>query len=223
MNRRMIVSPTSDESGPTVLLSASLFIHFVETVGAIHARGLKAFGVFVTSARGGREDEPTDVLFLDPTRNRRNDEAHRSAFEAQGAYFRRHDDAGFVADPRDVRELEERARHAGQVLVAPFHSHRRQPANFSEIDFRLHNPLFGWHLVISLCEPDRPAVQPFVVQKPLEDFGIDPTDAVGGEGEAAYVGEGVRPMTLLVEGRASELDRVRQLLNGATSAVPAAA
>jgi proteasome lid subunit RPN8/RPN11 len=221
MNRRIIVSRTCDDSARAVLLSAPLFIRFIETVAAIHAGGFKAFGLFATPAEGGRDHVPSDVYFLDPTRNQRNHEAHRPTFEAQGAYFRRHHDAGFVADPADVRELEERARREGQVLVAPFHSHRRQPANFSLVDYRLHNPLFGWHLVVSMRDPARPDVQPFVVEKPLEAFGLDDARVVDGEGERDYIGGEVRPVTLLVEGRSHELERVQRLLDGGLA--PAAA
>ena len=79
--------------------------------------------------------------------------------------------------------------------MAPFHVHRRQPCNFSSIDFRLHNPAFRWHLIISLQEPGHPVVQPFAVDKALEDFGISEDDALEGS-ESAYAGPEVRPLQL---------------------------
>ena len=73
-------------------------------------------------------------LVFDPTRNRRNDPAMRSAFEAQGEYFRAYDDAGFVADAGELLAVHRRLDASGQEAVAAFHVHRRQPANFSLID-----------------------------------------------------------------------------------------
>jgi hypothetical protein len=93
----------------------------------------------------------TDVVFLNPRTNHRNNPGTRDAFEAQGRYFREFDDAAFVADPTELL-------HFCRVIVAPFHIHRRQPANFSLIDYRLHNPAFAWHLIVSLRDPRRPAV-----------------------------------------------------------------
>jgi hypothetical protein len=43
-------------------------------------------------------------------------------------------------------------------------------AYFSLIDYRLHNPAFAWHLIISLRDPRRPVVQPFGVHKELVRF-----------------------------------------------------
>ena len=87
----------------------------------------------------------------------------------------------------------------GREIVAPFHSHRRQPANFSLIDYRLHNPAFAWHLIISLRDPQRPAVQPFRVRKDLADFGISDEDACQGS-ELAYQGPEVAPLALIAHG-----------------------
>ena len=58
---------------------------------------------------------------------------------------------------RTLREWQ-RIERRGLEPVAAFHVHRRQPANFSTIDYRLHNPAFNWHLIISLRNPtSRPA------------------------------------------------------------------
>ena len=134
---------------------------------------------------------------FDPRRNRRNDPAHRSAFHAQGSYFRDFDDAGFVADSTDLLSAWRSIEESGMEVVAPFHVHRRQPANFSTIDYRLHNPAFAWHLIISLREPAHPDIQPFRVIKEDSDFGIDERDGLEGS-ERAYPGPEVRPLHLLL-------------------------
>src|SRR5262249_14210266 len=88
---------------------------------------------------------------------------------------------------------------SGRQVVAPFHSHRRQPANFSLIDYRLHNPAFAWHLIISLRDPRRPVLQPFAVHKQLSDFGISDRDACQ-HSRLADHGPGVRPLALAAQG-----------------------
>jgi len=93
------------------------------------------------------------------------DPVFRPAFEAQGQYFRSYDDAGFVADPAELLRVHRRLEALGVEAVAPFHVHRRQPANFSLIDFRLHNPAYPWQLIISLRDPRRPVLQSFAVHK----------------------------------------------------------
>jgi proteasome lid subunit RPN8/RPN11 len=105
------------------------------------------------------------VIFLDSRRNRRNESGNRAAFEAQGDYFRCYDDAGFVADPADLLSAHRRIEESGREIVAIFHSHRRQPPDFSWIDFRLHNPAFRWHLIISFHSGPYPRLQPFRVDK----------------------------------------------------------
>ena len=136
---------------------------------------------------------------MDSRHNRRNDPAHRAAFRAQGEYFRQFDDAGFVADPAELLAVWRAIVDSGRQVVAPFHSHRRQPANFSLIDYRLHNPAFGWHLIISLRDPRRPVLQPFAVHKQLSDFGISDRDACQ-DSQLAYPGPEVRPLALTAHG-----------------------
>jgi hypothetical protein len=104
-------------------------------------------------------------VFFNPRKNRRNDPGHRAAFRAQGGYFRQYDDAGFVADPAELLAVWRAIENSAQQVVAPFHTHRRQPTNFSVIDYRLHNPVFAWHLIISLRNPRHPVLQPFRVDK----------------------------------------------------------
>jgi proteasome lid subunit RPN8/RPN11 len=188
--------PASDQE---VRLSGALFDRLLGTTTAVHAGGMKSFGLLVADPSApGFPFTATDVVFFDPHRNRRNDPAMREAFEAQGEYFRAYDDAGFVADTAELLAAYRRLDAEGLEVVAMFHVHRRQPANFSVIDYRLHNPAFPWHLIISLRDPANPVLAPFAVRKDLtSEFGIDPTDAREGS-ERTYTGPEVTPLRLVV-------------------------
>jgi hypothetical protein len=217
MRQRIVVSNESDGSGRLVAMEASLFTSFMHRIVAVHSMGLKSYGVFLARP-DAHELRPSEVHFFDPRNNRRNEADNRAAFEAQGAYFRRHHDAGFVVDAREVLALQNRARRDGLVTVAPFHTHRRQPANFSIIDYRLHNPLFSWHLVVSMRTPHEPRLQPFLIDKPLDSYGIESDVVVEGDGEESYAGPEVRPIVLVVEGATAELDAVEAVMSGHTVA-----
>jgi proteasome lid subunit RPN8/RPN11 len=169
----------------------------VSTASAVHAEGLKSFGLLVASPE--HPDFPftaSDVVFFDPRRNRRNDPTTRAAFEAQGEYFRSYDDAGFVADAGEVLDVFRRVDEAGLEVVAMFHAHRRQPANFSLIDFRLHNPAIPWHLIISLRDPEHPVLRAFAVRKDPANFGISADDD-NQHSEQPYTGPEVTPLELI--------------------------
>jgi proteasome lid subunit RPN8/RPN11 len=206
--KQIVVSPVPAEyrNHEPVIMPARLCLQFLQHSRAIHADGFKSYGVFTVEA-GGSTFRPVDVRFFDPTQNRRNSPEYRAAFEAQGIYFRAHDDAGFVVDVKELADVERAVDQVGQMIVAPFHSHRRQPPNFSDIDYRLHNPFFCWHLVVCLRNPASPQLQPFLVDKSLDDFGIDASDNREGS-ECAYQGDNVRPLELIVEGTEAELDKV---------------
>ena len=181
-------------------LPAALCLRLLRRAAEIHRAGLKSYGLLI--AEPGTPGYPftaTGVVFLDSSKNRRNDPGHRAAFRAQGDYFRQFDDAGFVADPAELLAAWRAIEDCGAQIVAPFHSHRRQPANFSLIDYRLHNPAFAWHLIISLRHPRRPVLQPFRVHKELSDFGISDQDAGQGS-ELAYRGPEVAPLALVAHG-----------------------
>jgi proteasome lid subunit RPN8/RPN11 len=197
-----VLSHLDTKAGPAVEMPAELCRELLDRALRIHAAGLKSYGVL--AAEPGNPFAVADVVFLDPTNNRRNDAGNRAAFHAQGEYFRRFDDAGFVADPTELLAVNRRIDDAGQEIVAVFHTHRRQPANFSTIDYRLHNPAFPWHLIISVRDPARPALQPYRVRKPATDFGIAETDDRDGS-EQSYTGPGVDALPLLVSGADSEL------------------
>jgi hypothetical protein len=173
------------------------------TTTAVHAAGLKLFGLLLADPQApGFPYVATDVAFFDPRKNRRNDPAMRPAFEAQGTYFRSYDDAGFVADATELLEVYRRLDASGLEAVALFHVHRRQPANFSVIDFRLHNPAYAWHLIISLRDPGAPVLRAFAVRKdPSAELGISPDEDNEGS-EQTYLGPEVAPLRLVVESRA---------------------
>jgi proteasome lid subunit RPN8/RPN11 len=206
-----VVSPLNGRSraADAVVMSAQLCQRIVGSAQDIHHAGLKSFGVLV--AEPGTEGyplRPVDVIFFDPRKNRRNDPQYRSAFHAQGEYFRQFEDAGFVADPRELLAAWRETEESGREIVAMFHSHRRQPPNFSVIDYRLHNPAFSWHLIISLRNPLRPELQPFRVSKADAAFGgISENDARQGS-HLSYEGPEVEPLSLLVEGPSNVVDQL---------------
>ena len=190
----MLLSPPVPVPAPrapraeTVLIPAPLLGRFLATASEVQARGFKSFGLLVADPRSaGFPYTASDVVFFDPTRNRRNAPEFRSAFEAQGTYFREYEDAGFVADPADVLQAVRRLDELGLEPVAMFHTHRRQPANFSRVDYRLHNPAYPWHLIVSFAESDEPVVRAFGVQKAVWDFGINAGDHNEGS-ETSYSG-----------------------------------
>jgi hypothetical protein len=193
-------TPSPSPAGHEARLPGALYDRIVATTTAVHAAGLKSFGLLLADPlEPGFPFTATDVVFFDPTRNRRNDPGLRSAFEAQGTYFRSFDDAGFVADPDELLQVYLRLEATDLEAVALFHVHRRQPANFSVIDFRLHNPAFAWHLIISLRDPDRPDLRPFAVDKNLSaELGISALDRNEGS-ELTYAGPEVSALRLTVD------------------------
>jgi proteasome lid subunit RPN8/RPN11 len=184
-------------SAQYVVLLGQFLDCFLDRVGTVHAAGRKSFGLLVADPTTPQFPYcATDVVFFDPAKNRRNDPAFRPAFEAQGSYFRSYDDAGFVADPAEVLQVHRHLEGRGLEAVALFHTHRRQPANFSHIDYRLHNPAYPWHLIISLRDARRPVLRAFEVRKDLHDFGIDASDD-NEHSECDYPGPEVRPLPIL--------------------------
>jgi proteasome lid subunit RPN8/RPN11 len=189
-----------------VAMPAAVLLRFLREAQRVHDTGLKSYGLLVADQdAAGYPFRVTDVVLLDSERNRRNESGNRAAFEAQGDYFRRYDDAGFVADPRDLLEAYRRIEASGHDIVGMFHSHRRQPPNFSWIDFRLHNPAFRWHLIVSFHRRPFAQLQPFRVDKQDAGLGIDPDDNRQGS-ELAYPGPEVTPLSLLVEGAPADVD-----------------
>jgi len=211
-----VVSPWGGQDArDAVTMPAGLCLGLLRRAGRIHHAGLKSYGLLVAEPdAAGYPFTATDVVFLDSGKNRRNDPDHRAAFRAQGEYFRQFDDAGFVADPAELLAVWRAIEDSGRQVVAPFHSHRRQPANFSLIDYRLHNPAFAWHLIISLRDPRRPVLQPFAVHKQLSDFGISDRDACQ-DSQLAYPGPQVRPLALATHGTQRALRQLTTTLAAA--------
>jgi proteasome lid subunit RPN8/RPN11 len=203
-----------------VTMPAEVLLRFLLEAQRVHDTGLKSYGLLVADPDAAFR--VTDVVSLDSERNRRNEPGNRAAFEAQGAYFRRYDDAGFVADPRDVLEAYRRIEASGQEIVGVFHSHRRQPPNFSWIDFRLHNPAFRWHLIVSFHRGPFPELQPFRVDKADVGLGIDSDDNRQGS-ELAYPGPEVTPLSLLVDGAPADVDACLDAIGAKPSPTFAAA
>jgi proteasome lid subunit RPN8/RPN11 len=202
--RLQLCTAIDSAARPSVEMPAELCLKIIDRAQHIHDAGLKSYGLLLAAQDApGDQLRPTDVIFFDPARNRRNAPTQRSAFHAQGEYFRRYDDAGFVADPAELLAAYRRIDDAGLEPVAVFHSHRRQPANFSVIDYRLHNPAFPWHLIISFST-GRPVLQPFRVDKPDLSFGISDNDNLEGS-ERAYVGQEVRSLGLMIAGRRADV------------------
>jgi proteasome lid subunit RPN8/RPN11 len=183
-------------SAANVLLPSQLLDRFMRQVATVHAAGLKSFGLLVADPAAAHFPYcASDVVFFDPSKNRRNDPAIQPAFQAQGSYFRSYDDAGFVADSAEVLQVHRSLEARGLEPVAMFHTHRRQPANFSHIDYRLHNPAYPWHLIVSLRDAHRPVLAAFEVQKDLDDFGIDASDH-NEHSERRYPGPEVTPLSI---------------------------
>jgi len=198
-------------------MPAALCLGLLRQAVGIHRAGLKSYGLLIAEpGAAGYPFTATGVVFLDSRKNRRNDPGHRAAFRAQGDYFRQFDDAGFVADPAELLAAYRAIEDSGREIVAPFHSHRRQPANFSLIDYRLHNPAFAWHLIISLRDPQYPVLQPFGVAKEPPDFGISDRDARQGS-ELSYTGPEVTPLALVAHGPRQAVRRLTTTVHPATA------
>ena len=194
------VTDSPGGSPSAVRMPVDLYSRLLHRAQELNAAGLKAFGLLAGDPRQpGFPFRAVDVVVLDPYRNRRNEPGNRAAFHAQGSYFRAYEDAGFVADPIDLLRAWQRIERDGLEPIAAFHVHRRQPANFSTIDYRLHNPAFPWHLIISLRDPENPEVRPFLIHKDSTDLGIEDSDDLEGS-ELSYPGPEVTPLGLVLTG-----------------------
>jgi proteasome lid subunit RPN8/RPN11 len=181
----------------TVHIDERLLAEIITAATSVHRAGLKSYGLLLADPQDGRYPfTAEDVIFFDPGRNRRNDPDVRAAFEAQGEYFRTYEDAGFVADSAELLQVHRKIDESGLEVVAAFHSHRRQPANFSTIDFRLHNPAYPWHLVVSFQDPRQTVLAAFRVRKDLGEFGISAEDD-NERSETSYAGSGVSPLQIV--------------------------
>ena len=202
------LTPRAERPADVATVAAPVYADLLRRTQDLHAAGLKGYGLLLGDPADPRFPyRAIDAVVFDPRRNRRNDHAYRAAFHAQGSYFRQYEDAGFVADPSELYEVWQAAEAAGLEPVAPFHVHRRQPCNFSSIDYRLHNPAFRWHLIISLRDPEHPVIKPFAVDKGWDEFGIGEHDGLEGS-ELPYPGSEVRPLRLAISTDSDLLEQV---------------
>jgi hypothetical protein len=213
MNSSRVIADPETPSDAVVDLPVWLCLNLLNRAHHLNAAGLKGFGLLIADpAADGYPFQATDVVFFDPQKNHRNDPAYRPVFHAQGEYFRQFEDAGFVADPAEVLAIWRQVEESGREIVAPFHVHRRQPANFSVIDYRLHNPAFRWHLILSLRDPARPVLRAFQVRKEPAEFGISEHDARE-HSESDYVGPEVTPLPVVAHGNDFEIRRLTAALS----------
>jgi proteasome lid subunit RPN8/RPN11 len=135
-------------------------VHDRLTAEVLRRYPAKSFGYLVSDGEPAR---PTGFIMFEE--NLRNDERWRREFESRGRYFVEHGDAGFVAAPEESLRIHRQLARQGVQEVAVFHTHRRHPGNFSDIDYDLHISRFGslWHLIISLRNVHLPQLRAFAV------------------------------------------------------------
>ncbi len=150
------IEPVADD----VVLHREVRDRLLATVLERHPR--KSFGYLLSA---GDPRIVSDCAFFES--NVRNDAAWKPVFEAHGAYFVAHDDAGFVAAPDESWRIQKQIWERGLQEVALFHSHQRHPANLSGIDYEMHVGRFGrlWHLIISMRNPAQPQLRAFAVSR----------------------------------------------------------
>jgi proteasome lid subunit RPN8/RPN11 len=141
-----------------ILLPTSLYNQLTQEVLGRYPR--KSFGYLVSEFGPSR---PTGFVLFDD--NIRNDDDWRDEFESRGRYFVDHPDAGFVATAEESWRIHKLLLDRGLSEIAVFHTHRRHPGNFSDIDYDLHISRFAtlWHLIISLRNPRMPQLRVFNV------------------------------------------------------------
>ena len=93
--KKMVISPeaTDPQKDEPIIMSPRIILDFIQQAKRVHEQGLKSYGVFTADAEGPAF-RTAGVRFFDAKQNRRNAPQNRAAFEAQGTYFRQHDDAG---------------------------------------------------------------------------------------------------------------------------------
>jgi proteasome lid subunit RPN8/RPN11 len=141
-----------------VLLPTSLYNELMREVLSRYPR--KSFGYLVSEFGPSR---PTGFALFEG--NIRNDEDWRDEFESRGRYFVDHPDAGFVATTEESWRVQKKLFDLGLEEIAVFHTHRRHPGNFSDIDYDLHISRYTtmWHLIISLRNARMPQLRAFNV------------------------------------------------------------
>jgi formylglycine-generating enzyme required for sulfatase activity/proteasome lid subunit RPN8/RPN11 len=152
-------------------------------ISTVHERfPKKSFGYLVSD---NGKSLVTDFLLFE--HNDRNDGRWRGEFESRGRYFVKYRDAGFVATPEETWRIQKEMWSRGLVEVAVFHTHRRHPANFSNIDYDLHLSRFASfpHVIISLRNASQPQLRAFSVAS-----------------------DGVKELTIAIDGRFATANRL---------------
>ena len=139
----------------------------------------KCFG-YLVAPQGAAQ--PTEfVAFTD---NVRNGEEWQPEFWRRGRYFVDHEDAGFVATADESLRVQKALMHRGLHEVAMFHTHRRHPGNFSDIDYDLHVSRFPshmWHLIVSLRNVAQPQLRAFGVSREgVRELAVTISDETAG-------------------------------------------
>jgi proteasome lid subunit RPN8/RPN11 len=158
--------PTSTEQRGSIRLTKLLERRLLDSVRERLPK--KSFGFILSD---GQNSNPTDFVSFE--HNVRNSDLWRATFETYGKYFIDHDDAGFVADPRESWRIQQEIRNRGMREIGIFHSHLRHPANFSKIDMEMHLQCFEdlWHLIISMRNPAIPQLRVFrVCQRSVQEL-----------------------------------------------------
>ena len=143
-----------------VLFPVELHDQLLDTV--LHRYPQKSFGYLASKTA---LNIPTDFVLFEE--NIRNDDDWRDEFESRGRYFVDHPDAGFVATPAESWRIQKYLFERNLREIAVFHTHRRHPGNFSDIDYDLHISRFSslWHLIISLRNVRLPQLRAFRVSR----------------------------------------------------------
>jgi sulfatase modifying factor 1 len=158
--------PTSTEQRGSIRLTKLLERRLLDSVRERLPK--KSFGFILSD---GQNSNPTDFVSFE--HNVRNSDLWRATFETYGKYFIDHDDAGFVADPRESWRIQQEIRNRGMREIGIFHSHLRHPANFTKIDMEMHLQCFEdlWHLIISMRNPAIPQLRVFrVCQRSVQEL-----------------------------------------------------
>lgn len=148
-----------------ISINAQLMLSFCNDVRKTFPQ--KAFGIFLSEKKGGNPVEY--IIFSEDIRNEWKD-----LFENYGNYYKRNEDAGFLATPEETYRIEKYIRSKGLHKVGVFHSHQRHPAIFSKVDVDLHPEKGLWHIIISLRNLEMPQVKAFeICGEKVEEIAIE--------------------------------------------------
>lgn len=122
----------------------------------------KCFGYLFCDKKGIVSD-----YYIFKVDHRKSNSKH---FETIGNYYYDHEDAGFVADPYEIMEVDSAFNNAGLKKVGVFHIHQRHPNMFTFADWELHPNSDLLHLVISYRNRSYPSYKCYRVNKETKDI-----------------------------------------------------